>query len=106
MSEPELELNFNRRAVRPVECLREGWQLIKDDYWLFLGICIIGVLIAGLVPMGILAGPMMCGINICLLRRMGGRPVKFDMVFRGFDHFLPSLLVGIVPIAVNSNSRR
>jgi hypothetical protein len=98
MSEHDLE--FNRRAVRPVECLREGWQLIKDDYWLFLGICLVGALIGHLVPMGILAGPMMCGINICLLRRMSGRPVKFDMLFRGFDHFLPSLLVGIVPIAV------
>jgi hypothetical protein len=98
MNEPELE--FNRRAVRPVECLREGWQLIKDDYWLFLGICLVGVLIGSIAPFGVLSGPMVCGINVCLLRRMRGRPVTFDMLFRGFDHFLPAFLVGLVPVAV------
>ena len=38
---------FNRRALQPITCFREGWQLIKDDFWLFLGITVVGMLIGG-----------------------------------------------------------
>jgi hypothetical protein len=90
------ETAFNRGAVRPVECFREGWQLIKNDYWLFLGIAIVGVLIGSVGPMGILAGPMMCGIHICLLRHMKGRPIQFSMLFEGFNYFIPGMIVALV----------
>lgn len=93
------EIEFNRRAVRPVECLREGWRLIKKDYWLFLGISFVGLLIGSAAPLGLLAGPMMCGIEICLLRRMNGQRVSFDMLFRGFDYFVPGLIVSLVMTA-------
>lgn len=42
-------INFNKNAVRPIVCLREGWQLIKDQYWLFLGICLVGTLIGSII---------------------------------------------------------
>jgi hypothetical protein len=29
---------FRRGAIAPMECIKEGWALIKDQYWLFLGI--------------------------------------------------------------------
>ena len=94
---------FNRGAVRPMECLREGWRLIKDDYWLFFGITFIGMLVGGAAPMGILMGPLFCGIHICLFERERGRPVSFDMLFRGFHYFAPSLvatLMMVVPMIV------
>ncbi len=94
-------LIFNRRAVRPMECLREGWRLIKDDFWLFLGITFIGTFLAGLAPFYILMGPMMCGIYLCLLRRDAGQRVSFDMLFKGFDYFAQSFiatLIMVVPI--------
>lgn len=87
---------FRSGVVRPVECLSAGWQLVKDDYWLFLGITVVATLIAGAVPLGILAGPMMCGIYYCLLRRARGRGVKFEMLFRGFDQFVPSLIATLI----------
>src|SRR5437660_741121 len=86
---------FERGVVKPMECLREGWQLIKDDYWLFLGISLVGSLLAGAVP-AILVGPAMCGIHLCLLRRLHGRRVSFDMLFRGFDYFGPSLIATLI----------
>jgi uncharacterized membrane protein len=94
---------FQRNAVQPVACLKAGWHLIKDQYWLFLGIAFVGVLVGQAVPLGILIGPMWCGIYYCLLRRMRGEPVTFDMVFRGFDHFKESLiaaLIQIVPVLI------
>jgi hypothetical protein len=90
---------YRRRAVRPGECLRAGWQLIRDDYWPFLGITFVGVLLAGLAPLGILMGPMMCGLYICLLRRDRGRVVRFEMLFDGFRHFLQSLIATLIMLA-------
>ena len=92
---------LNPRAVRPMQCLQDGWQFIKDDYWLFLGITVVGMIIAGLVPFGLLMGPCMCGIYLCLFRREAGRRVSFDMLFKGFDYFAQSViatLIMMVPI--------
>jgi hypothetical protein len=87
---------FRRGVVRPYQCLSEGFQLIKEQYWLFLGITLVGVLIAGAVPFNILLGPMMCGIFHCLLRQARGRSVKFEMLFRGFDDFVQSLIAALL----------
>lgn len=87
---------FQRNAVRPMECFRAGWKLIKDKYWLFFGITVLGYLIASLGPMGVLAGPAMCGIYYCLLRHLRGEPVKFEMLFKGFDYFIQSLIAALL----------
>jgi hypothetical protein len=87
---------FRRGVIRPFQCLGTGFQLIKEQYWLFLGITVVGVLIASFVPLGILLGPMMCGIYYCLLRQFRGRSVKFEMLFRGFDDFAQSLIATLL----------
>jgi hypothetical protein len=87
---------FRRGVVRPVECLREGWGLVRDQYWLFFGICFVGMLIASLAPLGILAGPCVCGMYYCYFRRARGRRVAFEMLFRGFDYFVQSLIATLL----------
>lgn len=99
MSEDLDRPEFVRGAIRPVECLRAGWDLVRGDYWLLLGITFVGGLIAGLAPLGVMMGPMMCGIYICLFRRARGRPVRFEMLFDGFKHFLPSLIATLIRMA-------
>lgn len=92
---------FNRGAVRPRECMRAGWDLIKDQYWLFLGITVVAIFIGNAVPLGILMGPMICGLYLALFRRQRGEPVTFDLLFKGFDYFKESLiatLIQVVPI--------
>lgn len=94
-------VTFNRGAVKPVECLRAGWNLIKDKYWLFLGITAVGILIGTMGPMAILLGPMMCGIYLCMLARLRGEPVSFELLFKGFDYFAQSViatLIQVVPV--------
>jgi len=86
---------FNSGVVAPVECLKEGWALIRDQYWLFMGISLVGMLIGGAVPL-ILLGPIMVGIFLCLFRRMRGEPVEFGMLFKGFDYFGQSLIVVLI----------
>lgn len=89
-------INFNKNAVRPIVCLRESWQLIKDQYWLFVGICLVGTLIGSIIPFGILLGAMLCGIYGCYLRKLKGEQVNFGMLFKGFDHFKQSLIATLV----------
>lgn len=90
---------FNRGVVNPIECLKAGWAMIKEQYWLFMGITAVGLLIGSMGPLGIILGPMMCGIWLCLLRRTNNEPVSFDMLFKGFDFFIPSLIATLIQMA-------
>jgi len=87
--------DFNRGVISPMECIKEGWVLIKDQYWLFFGITLVGFLIGGLVPV-ILLGPMMVGVFLCLQQRQRNQPVDFGLLFKGFDLFVPSLIVAVL----------
>jgi hypothetical protein len=86
-----------------MDCLRGGWDLIKDQYWLFLGISFVAIFIGGAVPLGILMGPMLCGLYLALFRKQSGQPVTFDLLFKGFDFFGDSLiatLIQMIPMMV------
>jgi uncharacterized membrane protein len=86
---------FKRNAVEPIECIKTGWAAIKDQYWLFVGITLVGILIAGAVPF-VLVGPMMCGIFLSIFKKMQGEPVEFGTLFKGFDYFGASLVATIL----------
>ncbi len=95
-------IQFRTGVIKPLECLKQGWALIKDQYWLFLGIVFVGLFIGGAVPI-VLMGPMMVGIYLCFFRRMRGEPVEFGNLFKGFDYFVQGLiaaLIQMIPIIV------
>jgi hypothetical protein len=77
-------------------CLKSGWALIKDQYWLFVGMSVVGILIGSVAPFGILLGPMMCGIYLSLFQLRRGQPVEFGNLFKGFDYFGESLLATLL----------
>src|SRR6267142_2182657 len=94
--------DFRTGVIKPVECLKEGWALIKDQYWLFFGISLVGILIGGAVPI-VLLGPMMIGIFLCLLQKQRGEPVEFGTLFKGFEQFVPGLVVAalkMIPVII------
>jgi uncharacterized membrane protein len=86
---------FRRGVISPLECIKEGWALIKDQYWLFFGISIVGILVGGAVPI-VLLGPMMVGIFMCIQQRQRNQPVDFGMLFKGFELFVPGLVVTVL----------
>ena len=95
--------SFNRGAVEPMQCLKDGWALIKSKYWLFVAMSFVGVFIGSVVPLGILLGPMMCGLYLALFQMMRGQHTEFGTLFKGFDYFGQSLiatLMHMVPIFV------
>ena len=103
MSVPFETIEFRSKAVEPVACIKAGWNLIRNQYWLFVGLSIVGILIGSVVPFGILLGPMMCGIYLTLFKTKRGQPIEFGDLFKGFDYFGDSLiatLLHLVPILV------
>src|SRR5437867_9880982 len=95
-------VEFRRGVVAPFECIKEGWALIKDQYWLFFGITIVGLLIGGVIPI-VLMGPMMVGIFISLQQRQRNQPVEFGTLFKGFEQFVNGLVVTVlkmIPIII------
>lgn len=89
--------DFRVGVIKPVECIKEGWALIKDQYWLFLGLTVVTILIGGAVPI-VLMGPMMVGLFLCLFEKLATRPFEFGLLFKGFDHFLAGLIVTAIKV--------
>lgn len=87
---------FNRNAVEPIKCLKAGWELVKPQYWLFVGMAFVGFFIGSAVPMGILMGPMMCGLYLTYFKLRRGEPVEFGTLFKGFDFFGPSIIATLL----------
>lgn len=83
---------FKIGVIRPVECFKEGWALIKDQYWLLFAITLVGVLI-GSFSMYILLGAMICGIYFCYIQKIDGKQISFDGLWVGFQKLLPSFLL-------------
>jgi uncharacterized membrane protein len=94
-------VQFRKNAISPFDCLREGWLLVRGRLGFFVLLVAVGLLVGSLAPLGILLGPMACGIYIALFAAMRGEEAGLGVLVRGFDYFLPSLvatLIQIVPI--------
>ncbi len=94
---------FKVGVIKPFECMKEGWELIKDQYWLFFAIVLVGMLVAGFIPFGIGLGAMYCGIYYTMFQKMDGKRFEFGDLFKGFNYFMPALiatLIFIIPIFI------
>ena len=94
--------DFTTGQIKPIECYKEGWEIIKNDYWILFLIAFVGALIGGF-SLYILLGAMVCGIFFCFLQKIDTGTVSFDNLWKGFDYFFPSLIVTlfiIVPMIV------
>jgi hypothetical protein len=95
-------IEFNTGAISPIECVKEGWEVIKPDFWLLLGITFVAGLIGGF-SMYILLGAMICGMTYAYLKRIDGQSVSFDDLWKGFSWWLPGLVVTafiVIPLIV------
>lgn len=82
-------------VINPIECFKEGWELIKNDYWILFAVSLVGGIIGG-ISFYILLGAMFCGIYYCFLQTIDGNRASFDGLWKGFSYFLPSLMVTIL----------
>ena len=89
------QTEFRTGVLRPVEIYKEAWAIIRDQYWMIFAVTIVGLLIGSTIPV-ILVGPMVCGIYLVLFDRIAGRPIDFARLFKGFDYFIPGLIVALI----------
>jgi uncharacterized membrane protein len=95
------DLPFARVSLPPFTIYQEAWARIRDRYWLFMGISLVGMLLGGLAPMGLMLGPMMVGIYLCLRAQAKGQPVAFDLLFKGFDRFVEAFIAALIMMAAS-----
>lgn len=95
-------VEFRKGVIKPIECYKEAWELIKNQFWLLLAVVFVGGIIGG-ASMYILLGAMMCGIFYCYLKVIDHKEFKFEDLFKGFSFWLPGLIVGLlimIPILI------
>ena len=64
---------------------------------------VVGIIIGSVVPLGILMGPMMCGIYLAMFQTRRGEPIEFGVLFKGFDFFgdaVVATLLHMIPIII------
>jgi hypothetical protein len=94
---PSEEPQFNSGAVRPFACLSEGWHLVKDQYFLFVGMFLIIVILVTCIPFtGLIYGAWMIGIYGAMLGRMRGEPASFNALGKGFSFFSQGFVIALL----------
>jgi len=98
-------IQFQRGAIDAGGCVSNGWSLVKPNYWIFLGmttLLILSILIISCLPFvpilfQIFVVPAVSvGIYYALLRGMRGESVDFGMMFKGFERYVPAMVVGAI----------
>lgn len=93
-------VNTERTEIRPIELLKEAKEMLGDQYWLFVGMTFIALVIGGALPFGILMGPMLCGLYLCFMEQHKRRTSEFGTLFKGFDFFAESLIATLIMMAL------
>lgn len=95
------DLGINKVKVRMVDLFRRSFRLIGDQYWLFLGITVLAMLLGSAVPFGLIMGPLLVGVYCCFIERERRGRCDFATMFRGFDNFLEPFLAFLVMLGVS-----
>ncbi len=91
-------IQFVPGAISAGECVSNGWETLKLKYGMYLGISLIAIILTGCIPClnVVIMGPVMGGVYYVALRDMRGEPVDFGMMFKGFEKFVPLMVVGLL----------
>jgi hypothetical protein len=91
-------IEYNSGAIDASGCVSNGWELIKNNYWMYLGITLLAWVMIACIPIAnfFLMGPVMVGVYSVLLREMRREPVDFGMMFKGFEKFVPAMAAGLI----------
>jgi uncharacterized membrane protein len=93
-----INIPFNSGAIDASGAIGQGWELIKKNYWMYFGISLLAWVMIACIPLVslFLFGPVMVGIYYVLQREQRGEPVEFGMMFKGFEKFVPAMVVGLI----------
>ena len=91
-------IQFQRGAVDASTAISSAWEMIKGNYGLYLGVAVVAMVLTGCIPcLNIfLIGPVMGGVYFFALRAMRNEPIEFGMMFKGFEKFVPLMVIGLI----------
>jgi len=91
-------IQFQRGAVDASTAISSAWELIKGNYGLYLGVAVVAMVLTGCIPCLnlFLIGPVMGGVYFFALRAMRNEPIEFGMMFKGFEKFVPLMVIGLI----------
>lgn len=101
MSSPQ----YHPGSIDAGVCISNGWNLIKPNYWLYFGIVALMALASIVVccvpflPILVqifVMTPIMVGIFGALFREMLGEQIDFGIFFKGFNKFVPAMVIGLI----------
>ena len=84
---PDEEPAFNSGVVRPFHCLGIGWRVVKDQYFVYVLLCLVILVILTCIPFsGLFWGAWISGIYAALFGRMRGEWASFsNTISKGFS---------------------
>ncbi len=88
-------MEFTTGQIRAFDVYKEAWAMMKPEFWPIFGIVIIGMIVGSVVPI-VIMGPMMIGVFMCLLDKADGKPASFDKLFKGFERWIPGLVIALM----------
>ena len=85
-------------AIDAGGCVSNAWDMLKRNYGMYLGISIIAMILTGCIPClnVFIMGPIIGGVFYVVLRDMRGEPTDFGMMFKGFEKFVPLMVIGLI----------
>ncbi len=91
-------IEFQRSAINPGDCVSNAWALVSNKFWMYIGIGLLTLIMISCIPIAsiFLLGPVLGGFYFVVLKDMRGEPVEFGMMFKGFERFVPLMVVGII----------
>ncbi len=101
-----MNTEFNSGAINATDCISEGWNLFSANAGMYIGFCLLFVCMSCILIVinWFLSGPILAGVYYVYLRQIRGEQVDFGMFFKGFQWFLPTMVVGLlilVPTIIN-----
>lgn len=93
-------MEYQKGAVRPVECISEGWNIVKDNYGIFLGMFVVAGII--LVIAGLILGAINTLVVLGITAALGSATQNSGQVGAVSTAIIPQLASLIISIFTNT----
>lgn len=98
-------IQITKGVISPTECIKNGWFLLEQNYWMIFGIVTlewIFFFLVGLIPIAgsiisiLFQGVLIAGVYYILIKQIRGQETRFGEMFHGFRRFLPTMILGVI----------
>jgi uncharacterized membrane protein len=90
--------NFGSGVIDASGCISTAWALVQRNFGMYIGSGLVAWLMISCIPCAniFLLGPVMGGFAFLVLRDLRNEPVEFGMLFKGFEKFVPLMVIGLL----------